>query len=175
MRMSRSPQHAARCTYSDHHHSCARAMPQSLTKIILHIVFATKNRKPFIYREVRPALFAYLAVVTRNLGCECYRAGGVADHVHLAVRLSQTVSVAALVQELKASSSKWLKTQSPTLSNFAWQRGYSAFSVRDSGLEIVIRYIENQETHHRKRSFKDEHRETLQRERMAFDERYVWD
>lgn len=150
-------------------------MPQSLTKIIVHIVFATKNRIPFIYREVRPALFAYLAEVVRNLGCECYRAGGVADHVHLAVRLSPMITIAKLVQELKSSSSKWLKTQSPSLSDFAWQRGYSAFSVRDSGLKTVIRYIENQETHHRRRSFKDEHRETLQRERMAFDERYVWD
>lgn len=174
MCMSRFPQHTTRCTH-EMYHSCDRAMPQSLTKIIVHIVFATKNRIPFIYREVRPALFAYLAEVVRNLGCECYRAGGVADHVHLAVRLSQTVSVAALVHELKASSSKWLKTQSPTLSNFAWQRGYSAFSVRDSGLEIVIRYIDNQEKHHQTRSFQTEHRRMLRQERIKFDERYVWD
>ncbi len=150
-------------------------MPQSLTNVLLHIVFSTKYRAPLLYPEVRPALFAYLSAVVRSTGCECYRAGGVANHVHLAVRLSRTITIANLVQELKSSSSRWLKTQSPRLCRFRWQTGYSAFSVRASGLNTLVRYIDNQEVHHRKRSFEREHITTLRQEGIEYDERYVWD
>lgn len=150
-------------------------MPQSLANVLLHIVFSTKYRDPLLYPEVRPALFAYLAAIARNHGCECYRAGGVADHVHLAVRLSRMITIASLVQELKSSSSRWLKTQSPRLSRFRWQEGYSVFSVRASGLSTLVRYIDNQEVHHRKRSFEREHRAVLKQEGIEYDERYVWD
>lgn len=150
-------------------------MPHSFTNVLLHIVFSTKYRAPLLYPEVRPALFAYLATVARSTGCECYRAGGVADHVHLAVRLSRMVTIAQLVQELKTSSSRWLKTQSPKLSKFRWQTGYSAFSVRASGLNTLVRYIDNQEQHHRKRSFLHEHRATLKQEGIEYDEHYIWD
>lgn len=150
-------------------------MPQSLTNVLLHIVFSTKYRAPLLYPEVRPALFAYLSAVARSTGCECYRVGGVANHVHLAVRLSRMMTIANLVQELKSSSSRWLKTQSPRLSRFRWQTGYSAFSVRASGLNTLLRYIDNQEEHHRKRSFEREHITTLRQEGIQYDERYVWD
>lgn len=105
------------------------AMPQSLSLVIIHVTFSTKARYPFLDPDMRPKLHAYLATVTRNLGCEAYRVGGVADHVHLAIRLSRTVTIAALVEGLKTSSSKWAKTQSPALAAFAWQRGYGCFSV----------------------------------------------
>ncbi len=150
-------------------------MPQSLANVLVHIVFSTKYRVPLLYPEVRPALFAYLAAIARNHGCECYRAGGVANHVHLAVRLSRMITIAGLVQELKSSSSRWLKTQSPRLSKFRWQEGYSVFSVRASGLNTLVRYIENQEEHHRKRTFEREHRAILEKEGIEYDERYVWD
>jgi len=162
-------------TWGSSQHSCETSMPQSLANVLVHIVFSTKYRAPLLYPEVRPALFAYLAAIARNHGCECYRAGGVANHVHLAVRLSRMITIAGLVQELKSSSSRWLKTQSPRLSKFRWQEGYSVFSVRASGLNTLVRYIENQEEHHRKRSFEREHRAILDKEGIEYDERYVWD
>ena len=150
-------------------------MPQSLDNILLHLVFSTKDRFPFIGGSIRPMLHAYLATVIRNTGCDCLRAGGVADHVHLAVQLSRTITVAALVEELKTSSSKWIKTQSPELRGFAWQRGYGVFSVGPSDLDALLAYIENQEGHHQTRTFQDEYRAFLMKYRVACDERYVWD
>ena len=105
-------------------------MPQSLSFLLIHIVFSTKDRMPIINTAIRPALHAYLTTITRTVDCECFRVGGVADHVHLAVKLARTVTTAKLVEILKTSSAKWLKTQSLELSGFAWQRGYAAFSVR---------------------------------------------
>jgi putative transposase len=151
------------------------AMPQSLSFVLVHIIFTTKDRKPVLDDLVRPALYAYLATVARNLKCECYRVGGVADHVHLAVRLSRMMNAAELVETLKSSSSKWLKTQSPKLTKFAWQRGYGAFSVGPADLEMLIQYIDNQETHHRKITFQDELRAFLAKYGVDFDERYLWD
>jgi REP element-mobilizing transposase RayT len=150
-------------------------MPQSLSYLLIHIVFSTKDRVPLLNSEVRLDLCAYLATVARNADCECYRVGGVADHVHLAIRLSRTTTVAHLIEELKTSSSKWLKTQSPTLAQFAWQNGYGAFSVSPSDLEALRTYIDNQEKHHKIRTFQEEYRAFLKRYGVDFDERYVWD
>ena len=124
---------------------------------------------------VHPLQHAYLATVARNVDCECFRVGGVADHVHLAVRLSRTITMAKLIEELKTSSSKWLKTQSPALAAFAWQRGYGAFSVGPSDLNALLHYIDTQEEHHRTRTFQDEYRAFLNKYGIEYDERYVWD
>lgn len=150
-------------------------MPQSLSYLLTHIVFSTKDRAPVLDATVRPALHAYLATVARNVDCECFRVGGVADHVHLAVRLSRTITMAQLLEELKTSSSKWLKTQSSALTAFAWQRGYGAFSVGPSDLNTLLHYIDTQEEHHRSRTFQDEYRAFLKKYGIAYDERYVWD
>ncbi len=150
-------------------------MPQSLAKVLIHIIFSTKYRAPLLARSIRPALHAYLASIVRNMQCECYRTGGVSDHVHLAIRLSRMVTIADLVEEVKSSSSKWLKTQSPDLEGFRWQRGYGVFSVNSKGLDDLCNYIENQEEHHRKRGYQDEYRETLSKDGVEYDERYVWD
>jgi REP element-mobilizing transposase RayT len=150
-------------------------VPQSLSYLLTHIVFSTKDRVPVLNAAVRPALHAYLATVARNADCECFRAGGVADHVHLAIRLSRTLTMAKLVEELKTSSSKWLKTQTPELAIFAWQRGYGAFSVGPSDLDALLLYIDNQEEHHRTRTFQDEYRAFLTKYGIEYDERYVWD
>jgi len=150
-------------------------MPQSLSYLLTHLVFSTKDRAPVLDAAVRPALHAYLATVARNADCECYRAGGVADHVHLAVRIARTVTVANLVEELKTSSSKWLKTQAPALSAFAWQRGYGAFSVGPADRVALVKYIEHQEEHHRTRTFQEEYRAFLKKYGIEHDERYVWD
>lgn len=150
-------------------------MPQSLSYLLTHIVFSTKDRNPVLDATVRPALHAYLATVARNVDCECFRVGGVADHVHLAVRLSRTITMAQLIEELKTSSSKWLKTQSPALTTFSWQRGYGAFSVGPSDLNALLHYIDTQEEHHKTRTFQDEYRAFLKKYGIDFDERYVWD
>ncbi len=124
---------------------------------------------------VRPSLHAYLATVARNNDCECFRAGGTADHVHLAVRLSRTITVAKLVETLKTSSSKWIKIQLPELTSFSWQRGYGAFSVSPSHLDALQQYIKTQEEHHQTRSFKEEYQAILAKYSIEYDERYVWE
>ena len=148
-------------------------MPQSLSLLLVHVVFSTKERYPFLNENIREPLYAYMASIVRNAGCECYRIGGVADHVHLAIRLSRTTSVSELIELLKTSSSKWLKEQS--IKKFAWQRGYAVFSVGLDDRETLLAYIDSQAEHHRKVSFQDEFRAFLTRYGIAFDERYVWD
>lgn len=150
-------------------------MPQSLSHVILHLIFSTKDRHAWLGPDLRPALHAYLATVARNSGCECHRVGGVADHVHLALRFSRTLTIAALVEGLKTSSSKWLKTQSSDLGSFAWQRGYGVFSVGPSDLNALMNYIDHQEEHHRTRTFQEEYRAFLTKYGVAYDERYAWD
>jgi putative transposase len=150
-------------------------MPQSLSCVLVHIVFSTKNRTPNIAPEVRAGLHKYLATVARNAGCECYRVGGVADHVHLAIRLSRTITIANLVEELKTSSSKTMKVELARVEDFAWQHGYGAFSISPRDLDALIAYIDNQEAHHRTRTFQDEFRRLLDKYGIEYDERYVWD
>lgn len=154
----------------------ATLMPQSLSQVVLHVVFSTKNRHPWIKPFVREQLFAYMAGTVRELKqCECYRVGGVEDHVHLAIRLSRTITIADLVQHLKTSSSKWMKMQDGTLEQFAWQKGYASISAYPPHLQRLLDYIDAQEAHHRGISFQDEHRELLTEQGIEFDERYVWD
>ena len=150
-------------------------MPQSLSLVVIHVIFSTKERRAFLDAGTRPKLHAYLATVARTAGCECYRAGGVADHVHLAIRLARTLTIAGLVEDLKTSSSKWLKTQSPDLAIFSWQRGYGCFSVGPTDLDSLCAYIDHQEEHHRTRTFQDEFRMFLKKYGVEYDEAYVWD
>jgi putative transposase len=150
-------------------------MPQSLSYLLTHIVFSTKDRAPALDATVRSTVHAYLATVARSMDCECFRVGGVADHVHLAIRLSRTITVANVIEELKTSSSKWLKTKSPALASFAWQRGYGAFSVGPSDLNALLHYIDTQVEHHRTRTLQDEYRTFLTKYGIEYDERYVWD
>jgi putative transposase len=150
-------------------------MPQSLDCVLLHIIFSTKERYPYIDKTIAPDLYKYMATTIRNLGCECPLIGGVADHVHLAVRLSRTIAIATLLDDVKASTSKWMKSQSPTLTAFAWQRGYGVFSVGPTDQDKLLAYINNQEEHHKAQSFQDEYRAFLKKYRVAYDEKYVWD
>jgi putative transposase len=150
-------------------------MPQSLSYVLLHVIFSTKERQRFLKPEIRPAVHGYLATVARNLGCEAYRVGGVSDHVHLAIRLSRTITIADLVKELKTSSSQSIKEQWPALANFSWQRGYGVFSVAPRDKDALCKYIDDQEVHHEKISFEDEFRKFLNQYGIEFDEAYVWD
>ena len=150
-------------------------MPQSLSAVYIHLVFSTKNREPFLSDKlVRIALHAQIGGISKTLGCAPIRAGGVEDHVHLLARFGRTITQAEWVKELKRVSNLWLKKRHG-LSIFECQGGYADFSVSESNLEQVKRYIANQEQHHRKISFQDELRALLQRHRIEWDERYVWD
>jgi REP element-mobilizing transposase RayT len=150
-------------------------MPQSLSKVIVHIIFSTKDREPWLDLHVRPRMHAYLATVCRDLGAEVIRVGGVADHVHIVTTLPRTVSQAQLIEQIKKVSSKWIKTLDARYRGFFWQRGYGAFSVSLSQLGAVLQYVDIQQEHHRTRTFQEEYRELLHKHRLDFDERYVWD
>ena len=148
-------------------------MPQSLSKILVHLIFSTKHREPTINDAVRSPLHAYLVGILDNLNCPSLQTGGTNDHVHILFALGRTITVSDVVEEVKKGSSKWMKTQDvPT---FTWQAGYGAFSVGESQAATVVRYIQRQEEHHRHLSFQDEFRRFLEKYHVAFDERYVWD
>lgn len=151
-------------------------MAQSLAKILLHAVFSTKDRRPFL-RDVplREELHRYLGGILTELGCQPLIVGGVEDHVHLLFVQCRTATVADVVKEIKRGSSVWLKTKSPKMGEFTWQSGYGVFSIAASQVEAARAYIANQPEHHRKISFQDEFRRLLQRYEIEFDERYVWD
>jgi len=150
-------------------------MPQSLSQVILHVVFSTKDRRPWLDPAIRPRMHAYLATVCRDCGCPAYRVGGAADHVHIAARLARTLSQAELLEKIKKTSSAWIKTQGGQYSSFFWQGGYGDFSIGWSQLEELVGYIDRQEQHHRTQTFQEEYRTLLQKYRVEFDERYVWD
>jgi REP element-mobilizing transposase RayT len=150
-------------------------MPQSLSKVILHIVFSTKDREPRLNSDVRPRVHAYMATVCRDLGADLVRVGGVSDHVHVVTRLPRTLSQAQLIEQIKKASSKWIKTLDSRYRGFFWQRGSGAFSVSPSQLDGVLQYVDAQQEHHRTRTFQEEYRELLRRHGIDFDERYVWD
>jgi putative transposase len=126
-------------------------MPQSLSKVILHMIFTTKNREPWLDREVRPRMDAYIATICRDLGAEFVRVGGVADHVHIVTTL-RTASQAQFIEQIKKASSKWIKALDARYRGFFWQRGYGAFSVSLSQLDTLLRYVEEQPAHHRSRN-----------------------
>ena len=151
-------------------------MPQSLARILVHFVFSTTYRPPFLAeKNIRNEMHAYLGGVCKGLGCPVLIVGGVADHVHILSLLTRTLSVADVMGEIKRESSKWIKSKGGMLTKFAWQNGYGAFSVGQSEVERVRAYIAGQEKHHRKRTFQDEYRAFLKEHGLEYDERYVWD
>ncbi len=151
-------------------------MPQSLSNVLLHVVFSTKNRAPFLKsRDIRHELQGYMVGTLDAIECPSLIVRTVEDHLHGLVRLSRTMTIAKLIEHMKTESSSWLKRKDADLADFYWQSGYGVFSVSPSNVEKVKSYIANQEEHHRRVTFQDELRELLRRHEIAFDERYVWD
>ncbi|MBV8970344.1 MAG: transposase [Verrucomicrobia bacterium] len=149
-------------------------MPQSLANLLTHLIFSTKNRESFLVdKDLRKRTHAYLAAVLNDLHCPALIVGGAKDHLHILCQLGRTNALSEVIEHIKVSSSKWLKTQG--IEKFAWQRGYGAFSISQSHVAEVIAYIENQEQHHERITFQEEYRLFLKRYRVPFDERYVWD
>jgi putative transposase len=150
-------------------------MAQSLSNVLLHIVFSTKNRQPWIDVEIEEELFKYVAGICRELKCPSHKIGAADDHIHIACSLSRTIAISKLVEEIKSSSSKWIKTKGDRYREFAWQNGYGAFSIGQSQLSDLCDYIANQREHHRRSTFQEEFRALLAKYNIEFDERYVWD
>ncbi len=150
-------------------------MSQSLSKDLIRLVYSTKNRQSWIAKAHRDELFAYQAGIYQEWDNPSLMIGGVEDHVHSLFVLSRNHALKKVVEEVKKGSSKWAKTAGPKNPGFYWQPGYGAFSVSQSNIDAVTKYIENQEEHHRKMAFQDELRGLLLRHGMEFDERYAWD
>ena len=150
-------------------------MPQSLARLHIHLVFSTKHRERFITDAVRESLHGYMATVLQNIKCAPVLINSVEDHVHLLFDLARTVSISAVVEDVKKSSSQWIKGEGPSFTQFEWQSGYGAFAVSESNVEEVRKYIAGQREHHRIKTFQEEYRAFLTKHRIVFDERYVWD
>jgi REP element-mobilizing transposase RayT len=153
----------------------AKPMPQSLAQILVHLVFSTKNREPFLSETIRDELHAYIGGIVENQGGTLLKAGSVSDHIHLLIAHPRVCSPSDLVQEIKISSSKWLKTKSAEFARFHWQSGYGMFSISPIHRGALEQYIATQAEHHRKVSFQEEYRRLLEKYGVSSDERYVWD
>jgi REP-associated tyrosine transposase len=147
-------------------------MPNTFTSFHYHVVFSTKNREPWLAKEWRHRLFEYLGGSIRGLHGHPHEVGGISDHVHLAVSLKPTHMVSKVLQELKKNSSRWVR-QELHVQNFAWQDGYAAFTVGTSALPKVVAYVQNQEEHHRTRSFREELELLLKKSGVSFDPKYL--
>ena len=151
-------------------------MPQSLSNVLVHIVFSTKERHPFLLDStLRAGMHQHLAAVCTQLRCPVIKVGGVEDDVHILARQARTITLAEWVKEIKRTSSLWAKEPRQGCHGFHWQAGYGAFSVSQSQSAAVQRSIARQPEHHRRLSFQDELRTLLHRHSIAYDERYVWD
>ena len=150
-------------------------MPQSLVKNYIHITFSTKERHPFIDKTIAKELFAYLGGICKNQESYPVEIGGTADHVHILCLLSRKIALMKLIEELKSHSSGWIKKKGIQYQKFYWQNGYGGFSVNPTEIDIVRKYILNQEEHHKKHTFQEEYRAFLKKYNIEYDERYVWD
>ncbi len=152
-------------------------MSQSLANVALHLVFSTKRRTPWLKSpELRIELYAYMASILRdNVDSPAIRIGGIEDHVHILFQLSRKFAIKDIVQQAKTETSKWLKKQSMCSNHFSWQLGYGIFSVSESNVPSVCKYIDDQIVHHQRMTFQDEFRELCRRHGIEIDEQYVWE
>jgi REP element-mobilizing transposase RayT len=144
-------------------------MPHSYSTLLVHAVF--KDRARMIDDEIRPDLFAYMGGIVREIGGTARIINGTEDHVHLLMSLAADTSIADCLRVVKTNSSRWIHEKCP---KFAWQNGYGAFSVSASNQNQVVKYIQNQEQHHRRMSFQDEFVALLRKHGVVFDERFLW-
>ena len=151
-------------------------MPQSHAQVWLHIVFSTKERRAFLEDQTfRDEMFRMLAFHIKENRCISASVGGHVDHIHILVGLSRTITIADLVERTKTETSKWAKKTAGGSPRFQWQSGYGAFSLSHSNRGAVDEYIRNQDSHHKKMSFKEEYRKICERHGLEIDDRYVWD
>lgn len=144
----------------------------SYTNLLYHIVYATKERGPLITNALRPRLHEYLGGTVRGLGGIALEINGTADHVHLLAKLDPKISVSEFMSKLKSTTSGWAKRR--TNGRFGWQARFAAFTVSESQVQRVRKYIRNQEEHHRIKSFEEEWKALLRAHRIEFDDRHLW-
>jgi len=150
-------------------------MPSTYTNLLYHIVFSTKDRRPFINPKLRTELHPYLGGIITDAGGEALEIGGVEDHVHLLVKLPAILALSDALRLIKSNSSKWAGEHPELVRAFAWQTGYAAFTVSKSQVPSVRKYIKNQDQHHRRRTFKQELVSLLEKHEIDYDRRYLWD
>jgi REP element-mobilizing transposase RayT len=150
-------------------------MPQSLSNILVHLVFSTKDRVPLLEDAWRDHLHGYVGGIIRRCDGDLIAANSVADHIHLLFALPRTMAVADLVREIKTGATKWIHEREHRLVGFHWQAGYGVFSVSPGHKQAVIAYIATQAEHHRTVSFRDEYLRLLEKYQIKYDEHYVWD
>lgn len=155
--------------------SVSSAMASTLTKVLVHVTFSTKLRTPMIAAPIEADLYSYVGGICRRTESPLHAMNGTADHVHMVVSLGKTVALSDLLLNIKRDSSKWIKAADAAMTEFAWQEGYFAFSIGQSGEPALRAYIANQKEHHVKVSFQNEMRAFLRKYHVAWDERYVWE
>jgi putative transposase len=148
-------------------------MASTFTNLLCHIVFSTKARVPTIHEGLRERLYEYVGGIIRGEGGVLIEIGGVPDHVHILAKLRTDIAIAVMVRLIKSNSSKWVNQTNSPGNRFEWQTGYAAFSVSESQMTKVRRYIQTQESHHAKVAFKDELIALLKKNRIDYDERYL--
>ena len=149
-------------------------MGHTYTKITVHVVFSTKNRIPYLSNDCRARVFDYLGGILRGIDCDPHSINGVADHVHFLFRIPSTLSVADAIRVVKTNSSCWIHENAFIQRSFAWQTGYSAFSISESQVNEVVRYLQDQEAHHRKMTFQEETIAFLKQHGLSYNEKYLW-
>jgi putative transposase len=142
----------------------------SFVSCLMHVVFSTKERRSFINDELQERLWPYLGGIARENKMKALKVGGVADHVHILLSLTSTMTIAKAVQLIKGNSSKWIHETFPEHRIFEWQEGYGAFSISVSGIDQTIAYIEKQAEHHRKKTFKEELEAILKKHAMEYED-----
>ncbi|GJQ30285.1 MAG: transposase [Phycisphaerae bacterium] len=150
-------------------------MATTLTSVLVHVTFSTKNREPLIPLDLRPDLFAYMGGICRDMHSPLRHAGGVADHVHLLISLGKSAAIADVMMHVKRATSAWIKNQRSGLHNFAWQDGYFAFSVGHDSIDAVRAYFDRQEAHHKAIDFKSEMLAFLAKYEVPYKPEYLWD
>jgi REP element-mobilizing transposase RayT len=150
-------------------------MGHTFTNLLTHVIFSTKDREPYIDAELKPEMYAYLGGMVREIKGKAFSINGTADHVHLLLSLPPTIPLSEAMKTLKANSSRWVSSKWKSRHDFGWQIGYGAFSVSKSNVPNVIEYIQTQEEHHRKVTFKEELTEFLRKHEIEYDERYIWE
>jgi REP element-mobilizing transposase RayT len=148
-------------------------MSQSLVKNLVHLIWSTKNRRPFITKKIKPELEKYIAGIYINMDLHVYKIGAAKDHIHSLVDISKNNALKDIVRKVKSNSSSWLKNSK--INKFSWQTGYGGFSVSESKRKDVMKYIENQWNHHKKISYKDELKKFLDKHSIDYDVEYLWD
>jgi REP element-mobilizing transposase RayT len=150
-------------------------MANTFTQIYVQIVFSVKGRQNLIHKKWREELYKYICGIVTAKNQKVYAIGGVEDHIHILISIRPNISISDLVRDIKANSSKWINDRQFDLQNFQWQEGFGAFSYSQSQLDNVITYINNQEKHHQKRSFKNEYISLLEKFNVQYDEKYLFD